>query len=89
MLEPSDVSDLVEQHDLYFEGRRDELRELRRLYMTRFWSNEAQNALDGILRHLSKVELEASGAGQLRHGSWLARAALIGARAVVVVVVGR
>ena len=50
MLEPSDVSDLVEQHDLYFEGRRDELRELRRLYMTRFWQNESENALDGILR---------------------------------------
>ncbi len=50
MLEPSDIRDLCEQHDLYWDQRRDQLRELRRLYMTRFWETETYPTLDGILR---------------------------------------
>jgi hypothetical protein len=50
MLEPSDIRDIVEQHDLYWDHRRDNLRELRRLYMTQFWESETYPSLDGILR---------------------------------------
>ena len=50
MLEPSDIRDICEQHDLYWDQRRDQLRELRRLYMTRFWESETYPTLDGILR---------------------------------------
>ena len=50
MLEPSHVRDLLTQHDMYWDRRRDSLRELRRLYMTRFWESETYPTLDGILR---------------------------------------
>ena len=50
MLEPERVSDIVSQHDAYWDTRRSELRELRNLYMTRFWQDNAYPTLDGILR---------------------------------------
>mgnify|MGYP003636370169 FL=1 len=50
MLEPSDVRDILTQHDLYWDQRRDRLREARRLYMTQFWETETYPTLDGILR---------------------------------------
>jgi hypothetical protein len=50
MLEPSDIRDILEQHDLYWDHRRDRLREMRRLYMTQFWESETYPTLDGILR---------------------------------------
>ena len=50
MLEPERVSDIVSQHDAYWDSRRSELRELRNLYMTRFWQDNASTMLDGILR---------------------------------------
>jgi hypothetical protein len=49
MLTPTQCQAICEQHDLYWDGRRDELRELRNLYMTRFFQQE-QPTLDGILR---------------------------------------
>lgn len=50
MLEPSDIQDIVTQHDAYWDQRRDRLREYRRLYMTRFWQADAFPTMDGILR---------------------------------------
>ena len=47
MLSPSDIRDILERHDTYFNARRDKMREYRRLYLTEFWSDET---LDGILR---------------------------------------
>jgi len=35
---------------VYWEGKRDQLRELRRLYMTRFWEPESFPSMDGVLR---------------------------------------
>ena len=49
MLTPEQCQSICEQHDLYWDGRRDELRELRNLYMTRFFQTQQPN-LDGILR---------------------------------------
>jgi len=49
MLTPSHVSDIVAQHDLYWTNRREEMRELRRLYMTDFWAKE-ENVVEGVLR---------------------------------------
>jgi len=49
MLTPEQCSAICQQHDLYWDGRRDELRELRNLYMTRFFET-TQPTLDGILR---------------------------------------
>ena len=49
MLTPEQCSAICQQHDLYWDGRRDELRELRNLYMTRFFESNAPT-LDGILR---------------------------------------
>ena len=49
MLTPEQCQSISEQHDLYWDGRRDELRELRNLYMTRFFQQQ-QPTLDGILR---------------------------------------
>ncbi len=49
MLTPEQCQSICEQHDLYWDGRRDELRELRNLYMTRFFQSTAPT-LDGILR---------------------------------------
>ena len=50
MLDPSDIQNILEQHDLYWDQRRDKLREMRRLYMTQFWESETYPTLDGILR---------------------------------------
>jgi hypothetical protein len=50
MLKPEDIREIVHQHDYYWDTRRDRLRELRRLYMTRFWESETYPTLDGILR---------------------------------------
>lgn len=47
MLTPSDVRAILDGHDQYWTGRRDDMRQLRALYMTRFWSD---NQMDGILR---------------------------------------
>ena len=49
MLTPEQCSAICQQHDLYWDGRRDELREMRNLYMTRFFESNAPT-LDGILR---------------------------------------
>ena len=50
MLTPDRVADIVAQHDSYWDQRRTYLRELRNLYMTRFWQDNAYPTLDGILR---------------------------------------
>lgn len=50
MLNPSDVRALVEVHDRYFDDIRDDLRQWKNLYMTRFWRGRATRALDGVLR---------------------------------------
>ena len=50
MLTPERVADIVAQHDAYWDQRRTSLRELRNLYMTRFWQDNAYPTLDGILR---------------------------------------
>ena len=50
MLTPDDVQNIVDTHTVYWEQKRDELRQLRALYMTRFWSNDSYPTLDGILR---------------------------------------
>lgn len=50
MLTPEQVADFYTTHRVYWEGKRDQLRELRRLYMTRFWEPESFPAMDGILR---------------------------------------
>ncbi len=49
MLTPAHVADIVGQHDLYWTNRREEMRELRRLYMTDFWAKE-ENVVEGVLR---------------------------------------
>jgi hypothetical protein len=49
MLTPAHVSDIVAQHDLYWTNRREEMRELRRLYMTDFWAKE-EGVVEGMLR---------------------------------------
>ena len=49
-LTPEQVSGFYHQHKMYWDGRRSEMRELRNLYMTRFWQDEAFPTLDGILR---------------------------------------
>ncbi len=49
LLTPEQCNAICQQHDLYWDGRRDELRELRNLYMTRFFQT-TQPTLDGILR---------------------------------------
>ena len=50
MLTPEQVADFYSTHCAYWEGKRDQLRELRRLYMTRFWEPESFPSMDGILR---------------------------------------
>ncbi len=50
MLTPHQVRDIVEQHDRYFTERRDRLREMRRLYLTDFWSASEMPLYDGVLR---------------------------------------
>jgi hypothetical protein len=50
MLTPEDVQSIVENHTTYWDQKRDEMRQLRSLYMTRFWSNDSYPTLDGILR---------------------------------------
>ncbi len=50
MLEPSEIRDILDQHDLYWDMRRDRLREMRRLYMTDFWAASEMPTMDGILR---------------------------------------
>ncbi len=50
MLTPERVADIVAQHDAYWDQRRTSLRELRNLYLTRFWQDNAYPTLDGILR---------------------------------------
>lgn len=50
MLSPERISEIVAQHDAYWDHRRGELRELRNLYLTRFWQDNAYPTLDGILR---------------------------------------
>jgi len=50
MLDPSDIRNILEQHDLYWDQKRDHLRECRRLYLTQFWESETYPTLDGILR---------------------------------------
>lgn len=49
MLTPAHVAEIVAGHDLYFNNRREELREYRRLYMTEFWENK-EITLEGVLR---------------------------------------
>jgi hypothetical protein len=50
VLSPERISEIVAQHDSYWDHRRGELRELRNLYLTRFWQDNAYPTLDGILR---------------------------------------
>ena len=50
MLTPEQVADFYHQHRQYWDTRRDEMRDLRNLYMTRFWQDETFPTLDGILR---------------------------------------
>ena len=49
MLKPAEVLAIVTEHDAYWEQRRPRLREMRRLYMTRFWDVGAPR-FDSILR---------------------------------------
>tara|TARA_R100000654_G_scaffold65853_2_gene93839 strand:+ start:10680 stop:12371 length:1692 start_codon:yes stop_codon:yes gene_type:complete len=49
MLTPEQCQSICNQHDLYWDGRRDELRMLRNLYMTRFFKND-QPVMDGLMR---------------------------------------
>ena len=50
MLEPSDIQTIVTQHDAYWDQRRDRLQEYRRLYMTRFWTADRYDRMDGVQR---------------------------------------
>ena len=50
MLKPSDIRDMLDRHDMYFQHRRGRLREMRRLYLTRFWEDDTGRAGDGVLR---------------------------------------
>ena len=50
MLEPSDIRDILDRHDAYWSHRRGRLREMRRLYLTRFWENDSGVINDGVLR---------------------------------------
>ena len=50
MLKPSDIRDMLDRHDMYFQHRRERLREMRRLYLTRFWEDDTGRAGDGVLR---------------------------------------
>ena len=49
MLTPEQCQSICNQHDLYWDGRRDEMRQLRNLYMTRFFGSE-RPVLDTVLR---------------------------------------
>ncbi len=49
MLTPAHVAEIVAQHDLYWQNRREELREYRRLYMTDFWESQ-EVTVEGVLR---------------------------------------
>ena len=50
MLTPDEIRQIVDSHTHYWNGRREEMRQLRRLYLTRFWEDSADKLLDGILR---------------------------------------
>lgn len=47
MLTPSQVQDILTQHDSYWEGQRADLQDWKRAYMTRFWS---RTQTDMVLR---------------------------------------
>ena len=50
MLEPNHIRDIINAHDVYWDSRRDRMREYRRLYLTEFWESETYPSLDGVLR---------------------------------------
>ena len=49
MLTPLEIQQICDDHDAYWESRRDHLRECRAMYMTRFWRKETPY-MDNILR---------------------------------------
>jgi hypothetical protein len=49
MLKPDQVREICDEHDTYWNHRRDRLREARNLYLTRYWQHN-QPYLDGVLR---------------------------------------
>jgi len=50
MLQPKDIQAILGQHDLYWDDRRERMREYRRLYMTQFWEQDGFTMNDGVLR---------------------------------------
>jgi len=48
MLQPKDIQTIVDAHDDYWDGRRADLRTMKRLYMTRFWQDNG--VADNVLR---------------------------------------
>jgi hypothetical protein len=49
MLKTSQVREICDEHETYWNHRRDRLREARNLYLTRYWQHN-QPYLDGVLR---------------------------------------
>jgi len=49
MLEPSDIRDIVQAHDAYWNAQRRRMQDLKALYMTDFW-REKEGMYDTILR---------------------------------------
>ena len=49
MLTPKEIQQICDDHDAYWNHRRDHLRECRAMYMTRFWKKETPY-MDNILR---------------------------------------
>jgi len=50
MLKPQDIQAILAQHDLYWDDRRERMREYRRLYMTQYWEQDGLSLSDGVLR---------------------------------------
>ena len=50
MLKPQDIQAILAQHDLYWDERRERMREYRRLYMTQYWEQDGFTLNDGVLR---------------------------------------
>ena len=49
MLEPSDIRDICQAHDAYWDAQRRRMQDLKALYMTDFW-REKDQIYDTILR---------------------------------------
>ena len=49
MLKPLDVQEILAEHDSFWTDQKGQMREFRRLYMTRFWSTETP-VFDSIMR---------------------------------------